>query len=440
MNTRLIATQILKGVLRDKRSLNEVLAEGKSKCKTTQDQALVQALCFGVLRWYPKLYFISTQLLQKPLKPKDQDLLYLICVGLYQLIEMRIPDHAAISETVEATRLLNKPWAAGLMNALLRNYLRQKEKINLALKNTQDPLYLEATYAHPLWLIKALQKAWPADWEALLNENNLHPPFSIRVNTQQISRDAYQHLLLENAIQSTPIAHTLSGLILENTKEITALPGFEAGYFSVQDGASQLVGPLLQLAPGLRVLDACSAPGGKTTHLLELEPHLAELIAVDIAPERTQRIQENLNRLKLKATVITADATQPDTWWDGKLFDRILIDAPCSATGIIRRHPDIKYLRQPTDIQTLNQQQAKLLNVLWTLLKPDGLLVYTTCSIMPAENTDIMEAFLNTHPSAKPQALDLPIGLSQPVGHQLLAGQNGCDGFYYALIQNGAKK
>lgn len=434
MNTRLIATQMLKSVLQDKRSLNEVLPEGKSKCKNTQDQSLVQALCFGVLRWYPKLCFISTQLLQRPLKPKDQDLLYLICVGLYQLIEMRIPDHAAISETVEAARLLNKSWATGLVNASLRNYLRQKDKINLALANTQDPLYLEATYAHPLWLINSLQQAWPNDWETILNENNQHPPLSIRVNTQKISRDAYQDLLSKNAIPSRIIPQTLSGLILDHTKEINALPGFEEGYFSVQDGASQLVGPLLQLSPGLRVLDACSAPGGKTTHLLELEPNLRELIAVDIAPERTQRIQENLERLQLKARVITADATKPDTWWDGQLFDRILIDAPCSATGIIRRHPDIKYLRQPMDIQTLNQQQAKLLNVLWTLLKPGGFLVYTTCSILPAENTEIVDAFLSTHSEAKCQTLNLPIGLSQPMGQQLLPGQNQCDGFYYAVI------
>lgn len=436
MNTRLIATQILQGVLQNKRSLNEVLSEGKSKCKNVQDQSLVQALCFGVLRWYPKLCFISTQLLQKPLKPKDQDLLYLICVGLYQLMEMRIPDHAAISETVEVARLLNKSWATGLINALLRNYIRQQERINLALKNTQDPCYLEANYAHPLWLITTLQQAWPTDWEAILNENNQHPPLSIRVNTQQISRNDYQNLLLENAIQSTPIPHTVSGLILDHTKEITALPGFEKGYFSVQDGASQLVGPLLQLSPGLRVLDACSAPGGKTTHLLELEPNLEKLIAVDIAPERTQRIQENLNRLQLKATVITADATQPNTWWDGQLFDRILIDAPCSATGIIRRHPDIKYLRQPTDIPTLNQQQAKLLNILWALLKPGGLLVYTTCSILPAENVEIVNAFLSLQSGAKLQTINLPIGLAQSAGHQLLPGQNSSDGFYYALIQN----
>ncbi len=434
MNIRLIATQILKGVLQDKRSLNEVLAEGKIKCKNTQDQALVQAFCFGVLRTYPRLCFISAQLLQKPLKTKDQDLLYLMCVGLYQLMEMRIPDHAAISETVEAARLLNKSWATGLINALLRNYLRQKDKIKLALKNTQDPLYLETKYAHPLWLIKAIQQAWPTEWESILNENNQHPPLAIRVNAQQISREAYQDLLLEHEIQSTPIAHTLSGLILEETKDISSLPGYEEGYFSVQDAASQLVGPLLELSPGLRVLDACSAPGGKTTHLLELEPHLSELFAIDIAPERTQRIQENLKRLTLKATVITADATALDTWWDGQLFDRILIDAPCSATGIIRRHPDIKYLRQPSDIQALNQQQAKLLNTLWALLKPGGLLVYTTCSILPAENSEIINAFLHTHPEAKHQAVDFPIGIPQSAGHQLLPGQNASDGFYYAVI------
>jgi len=434
MNTRLIATQVISGVLNDKRSLNEVLPEGKAKCNNPQDAALVQAICFGVLRWYPTLCFISTQLLQKPIKQKDNELLYLLCVGLYQLRDMRIPDHAAISETVEAARLLNKPWATGLVNAVLRNYQRQQETLQAAIQNNTHAL--EALYAHPMWLIQALQKAWPNDWATILKANNEHPPLSIRINTQQISTDAYKTLLLQDNIDFTPIPHTLSGFILEQAKDITLLPGFEKGYFSVQDGASQLVAPLLSLSPGLRVLDACSAPGGKAAHLLELEPRLKKMVALDISAERTKSIQENFHRLQLKATILTADATRPDTWWDGKLFDRILIDAPCSATGIIRRHPDIKYLRQPEDIKTLAKQQAKLLRALWPLLKPNGLLVYTTCSIMPEENTRILEIFLREHKeTALAQPFNMPIGLPQAVGQQILPGQNTCDGFYYALIQ-----
>ena len=435
MNTRFIATQILSGVLNDKRSLSEVLPEGKATCKDTQDAALVQALCFGVLRWYPKLCFITMQLLQKPIKQKDSELLYLLCVGLYQLMDMRIPDHAAISETVEAARLLNKPWATGLINAVLRNYQRLEGTLTL---NTP-----EALYAHPLWLIKTLQHAWPNAWKSILEANNEHPPFSIRVNIQQISLDAYQALLLEHDIQATPIPNTLSGLVLENIKDITTLPGFEAGYLSVQDGASQLVAPLLQLSPALRVLDACSAPGGKAAHLLELEPKLKELIALDIAPERTRVIQENLSRLRLKATILTADATQPNAWWDGELFDRILIDAPCSATGIIRRHPDIKYLRQPADFVTLAKQQTTLLEALWPLLKPGGRLVYTTCSIMPAENTHVLEGFLKKHTDALALPVDISIGIPQTIGQQILPGQNGLDGldgFYYAVLSKNIEK
>lgn len=432
-NTRFIATQIIARVLHDKQSLTEVLAEGKAQCKSAADKALVQAICFGVLRWYPRLQFITTQLLQKPLPPKEYTVAYLICVGLYQLMEMRIPPHAAISETVEAARLLRKPWATGLVNAILRNYQRQEERLQA--HNTAHPIPKEALYAHPAWLIKAFQKAWPNDWEAILNANNEHPPLAIRVNLRHITRDDYKALLTQNHIACTPIPHTVSGLVLEHSQDVKTLPGFKEGYFSVQDGASQWVAPLMQLSNNLRVLDACSAPGGKAAHILELEPQLAELVALDINSERVALIQENLNRLQLKASVLRADATKPETWWNGQLFDRILIDAPCSATGIIRRHPDIKYLRQPEDIQALSQQQTKLLHTLWPLLKPDGLLLYTTCSILPEENTQVLEAFVKEYPEAVTQPIELPVGLAQKVGHQILPGQNGMDGFYYALLK-----
>lgn len=434
-NTRLIATHIITDVLQHKQSLNEALPRGKTKCKNAQDAALVQAMCFGVLRWYPKLQFVLSQLMQKPIPPKEQIVSYLLCVGLYQLMDMRIPNHAALCETVEATRLLRKPWAASLVNGVLRNYLRQRETIDATLQNHQHPLYLEACFAHPLWFIQQLKIRWPNHWEAILKANNEHPPLSIRVNTQKISTEDYKILLSQQSIACMPIAHTASGLIIEYSKDIQALPGFEQGYFSVQDGASQMVAPLLQLSRSLRVLDACSAPGGKTTHILELEPSLKELVAVDITSNRTQLIQENLKRLQLNATVLTANAIQPDTWWNGELFDRILIDAPCSATGIIRRHPDIKYLREPDDLKSLPMQQNALLTTLWPLLKRDGILVYTTCSIMPEENTQIIEGFLKSTPDAEIQPLNMSVGIPQSFGIQLLPGQNNCDGFYYAVIK-----
>lgn len=439
MNTRLLATKVLVEVLHEKHSLNEVLPEWKAKCKNVGDASLVQAICFGVLRWYPRLNFIMNQLLQKPLPAKEYAISYLICVGLYQLIFMRIPDHAAISETVAVTRLLRKPWATGLVNAVLRHYQREKDTIEQNIQNLEKNVEeQDVFYAHPEWLIQAFQKAWPYDWKAILNANNEHPPLIIRVNTTHITEEDYMDLLQQQHIKSSSIPHINSGLVLEHTQDVKSLPGFKEGYFSVQDGASQLVAPLLRLSPGLRVLDACSAPGGKAAHILECEPNVSELVALEVDSERTKLIQENLNRLRLKATVLTRDATQSNTWWDGKLFDRILIDAPCSATGIIRRHPDIKYLRQLNDIKLLAEQQSKLLRTLWPLLKPEGFLLYTTCSIMPEENTHVLEAFCKECEEAEVQPFTLPFGLPQTIGYQILPGQNGCDGFYYALLRKNA--
>jgi 16S rRNA (cytosine967-C5)-methyltransferase len=429
MNTRALATQAVHAVLTDGYSLSHCLPLFKNKCKTAEDAAFLQALVFGVIRWYPRLEFFANQLLKKPVKQKDNDLLHLIAVGLYQLTDMHVPEHAALAETVEAARLLNKPWATGLINAVLRSYQRRSADLKQLLQSN-DAAY----YAHPQWLIDTLKIDWPNHWQAILTANNILPPLSLRVNTQKVSRTDYAEQLEKANILATAIPYTYSGIVLKIPTDITTLPGFDAGLFSVQDGAAQLSATLLELAPNLRVLDACAAPGGKTTHILETEPKLAGLIAIDISRERTSVISENLARLQLQATVIAADARNPATWWDGKSFDRILCDAPCSSAGVIRRHPDIKYLKTAGDLINLAQQQMQLLNALWPLLKPGGILVYATCSVFAKENDVCVQTFLHATKDAFLLPISIAFGVPKTVGHQILPGQNDMDGFYYARI------
>lgn len=433
MNIRALATQCITEVLKNGRSLRELLPQFKKRCERAEDAAFFQALVFGVMRWYPRLAFIANQLLSKAIKAKDLELLYLISVGLYQLREMRIPAHAALAETVEAARVLGKPQATGLINAVLRSYQRQSESLEALIE--KDP---EAHYAHPGWMIDALKTAWPESYSELLEANNLPPPLSLRINSRQTTSIEYLQVLEQAGIAATPISQSVQGIVLETPTDITVLPGFEMGLFSVQDAAAQCAAGLLELAPGLRVLDACAAPGGKTAHILETEPELAALLAIDIASTGIQRIAETLERLKLNSDttkILCADATLPSTWWDGKRFDRILVDAPCSATGVIRRHPDIKYLRRPQDIAHMATKQNQLLQILWPLLKPGGIVVYATCSVFPEENRLVLEKFLASQEDAQAMPISLPWGLPQSIGHQLLSGQNNADGFYYARIR-----
>jgi len=428
-NIRALATQLLGQILSDGRSLSVALPHFRNQCQTPQDAAFLQALIYGVLRFYPRLCFVCDKLLQKPIKTKEIDIYYLAVIGLYQLMFMSVAPHAIISETVEAARVLNKPWATGLINAILRNFQRQSKTLLPTIDSNEI-----AHFAHPRWLLDEIKSAWPTEWQTILTANNEAPPLSLRVNQQKITRDDYLKTLQTEEFPADKILGIPAGITLKTAVDITKLPGFNDGLFSVQDGAAQFAAELLALKPNLRVLDACAAPGGKTTHILEKEPNLQALVAIDIAPTRTALIQENLSRLHLSATVITADANKPHTWWDHQLFDRILLDAPCSATGVIRRHPDIKYLRQPNDIVKLALQQKQLLQTLWPLLAPNGLLLYATCSLLPAENSDIIEAFLTQEPSAKIVPISLPVGFARAIGHQILPGQGNLDGFYYALL------
>ncbi|WP_300723346.1 16S rRNA (cytosine(967)-C(5))-methyltransferase RsmB [Pseudomonas sp.] len=428
MNPRLAAAKALTAVLNGKASLNSSLPLQLDKVEA-RDRGLTQDLAFGTARWQPRLSALANKLLQKPFKAADADVEALLLVGLYQLLYTRIPAHAAIGETVGCADKLKKPWAKGLLNAVLRNAQRESEALLVELEH--DPV---VRTAHPRWLQKSLKAFWPEQWEAICAANNAHPPMILRVNRRHHRRDAYLHLLTEAGIQAQPCAFSQDGIVLAEACDVRNLPGFAEGWISVQDEAAQLAADLLDLAPGQRVLDACCAPGGKTCHILEVEPQLAGVVAVDLEAKRLVRVRENLERLGLSAELIAADGRDTATWWDGKPFQRILLDAPCSATGVIRRHPDIKLTRQPDDIAALATLQGELLDALWPTLEVGGVLLYATCSTLPTENTQVVEAFLARTPGARELDIAGPFGIKQPHGRQLLAQEGGHDGFYYAKL------
>ncbi|MBE8715599.1 16S rRNA (cytosine(967)-C(5))-methyltransferase RsmB [Cellvibrio sp. KB43] len=433
VQVRAAAAQVISRILRQQGSLSSVLPVWQSQVREA-DRALLQELCFGCMRWYPQLQRLSGLLLEKPMRAKDSDVHALLLLGIYQLMHTRIPDHAAIGETVEAARSFKKPWATGLINGVLRRFQREREDLETRLAN--DHHYQSN---HPEWLLSAFQRAWPQQLASILQVNDQHPPFTLRVNRQHIDRDHYLHHLTLQEIAAVVTPFSDDGIRLERPVDPRTLPGFAAGDISVQDEAAQLAAGLLQLQPGLRVLDACAAPGGKTGHIFEQQPDIGEVTALDSDERRLQRVTENLQRLGVEATLKCGDASQPDSWWDGQLFDRILLDAPCSATGIIRRHPDIKALRTADDIARLAALQGKILDALWPLLADDGVLVYATCSIMPDENTRVVEAFLQRQPDVVCDRLDVAWGLEQPCGRQLLPQSEGHDGFYYARLRKPAK-
>ena len=428
MNPRLAAAKALTAVLNGKASLNSSLPLQLDKVEA-RDRGLTQDLAFGTARWQPRLSALANKLLQKPFKAADADVEALLLVGLYQLLYTRIPAHAAIGETVGCADKLKKPWAKALLNAVLRNAQRESETLLAELEH--DPV---VRTAHPRWLQKSLKAFWPEQWEAICAANNAHPPMILRVNRRHHSRDAYLQLLVEAGIEAQPCTFSQDGIVLAEACDVRNLPGFAEGWISVQDEAAQLAADLLDLAPGQRVLDACCAPGGKTCHILEVEPKLAGVVAVDLEAKRLVRVRENLERLGLSAELIAADGRDTATWWDGKPFQRILLDAPCSATGVIRRHPDIKLTRQPDDIAALATLQGELLDAMWPTLDVGGILLYATCSTLPTENTEVIEAFLARTPGARELDIAGQFGLKQPHGRQLLAQQGGHDGFYYAKL------
>nr|WP_075184736.1 16S rRNA (cytosine(967)-C(5))-methyltransferase RsmB [Teredinibacter haidensis] len=427
-NIRALAARTLAPVIAKGQSLSALFEPALEKVDA-KDRGLFQQLCFGTLRQYYQLQAIANQLLDKPLRSKDCDVSVLILLGLFQILHLRTPDHAAISETVNASRKLKKPWASKLINGLLRNFLRNRSDIESQL--AKNPEY---TFSHPQWFIDKLVKSWPEHYQAILQSNNQQPPVCLRVNQQQTDREQYLQQLRELPIAAEPLATNSTGIRLLESADIRSLPGFTQGHFSVQDEAAQLAAELLNLQPQQRVLDACAAPGGKSCHILEREPALKELLCVDLEATRMERVKQNLQRLQLSASLKVADVGKLKIWWDGVPFDRILLDAPCSATGVIRRHPDIKLLRRESDLAKLGALQLELLKTLWQTLLPGGELVYATCSVLPDENESIIQQFLKQQPDAQHQTINATWGLGRPFGRQLFPQAGGHDGFYYARL------
>lgn len=427
-NLRALAARCCYEVIDQGQSLSDALPRAQQKTVSAADKALLQEICYGVLRYLPQLEAVCSQLMSKPLIKQLRPLQFLLYVGIYQLKFMRIPDHAAISETVEAARELKGQSLTKLINGVLRNVQRQPELFQF--DNAADAV----RYNHPGWLIKSLQQAYPAKWQAILDANQLKAPLWLRVNSNKISATDYAAALTRADIEySRPIAALPGAIKLTQAQDVTTLPGYDEGWFSVQDAAAQFAATLLQAENHHNVLDACCAPGGKSCHILELAPD-AQLTALDKDANRLQRVHDNLNRLGLKANVIAADAADTKSWWQGTLFDRVLLDVPCSATGVIRRHPDIRWLRKQADINVLVQTQQQILQQCWPLLKPGGVLVYATCSILPEENQQQVSRFLQQQADARllpvPQQTE-----ATAIGWQLLPGEQDMDGFFYAILQ-----
>lgn len=434
MNSRAIAARALQRVTYQGESLTDVLQHKSIVQLTAKDQAWVRNVCFGCLRWHGRLGALLGRMLTKPLKKADKDIECLLRIGLYQLIYQRTPDHAAVNETVAASRKMKKAWAGGLINGVLRSFLRDREGLLADLDQRET-----ARYSFPPWLSDQIKQDWPDQWENILTASNVQAAMTLRVNQQKLSTGDYLEKLLSHGLKAETVSGVPSALMLEQAVPVIELPGFSEGWVSVQDAAAQLAAFLLSCESGQRVLDACAAPGGKTCHLLEQYSGLA-LTALDSSAKRLGQVHENLTRLQLSAKVIAADAADTASWWDGQLFDRILLDAPCSATGVIRRHPDIKLLRKAGDIPQLQQEQQVLLNKLWEVLKPGGLLLYATCSVLSGENNRQIEGFIRQHADAevKPVVADRGQGLS--MGRQILPGDAGMDGFYYALLEKKAQE
>ena len=426
MNTRLVAAKVLARVLQDGQSLTVALELALKSVESVKDKAFIQAICYGVCRYFYRLDFILNELLAKPLK--DQDIKALALIGLYQLKYMRVKPHAAVSETVFAAG--KKPWAKALINALLRSYLRDQEGLEAKADQVKS-----AFTSHPNWLVKQVEQDWPEQAQQIFHENNQPPPMTLRINLARISQSQYIQALAEKEIEAKAVSFCPSAIVLDKPVMVDLLPGFMEGWVSVQDTAAQLAAMLLDVQIGDRVLDVCAAPGGKAAHILEHQPQLKELVAVDIDMSRMQRVDDNLQRLKLTAKMIVGDAASPKDWWDGQLFERILLDAPCSALGVIRRHPDIKLLRRVGDIKPLQELQQSIMQAIWPLLAPGGLMLYATCSILKQENELQIKAFLMEHPDAVEVPIDADWGVSGSYGRQIITGESSMDGFYYARIR-----
>lgn len=422
---RALAADTCFQVIDQGKSLSDVLPKAQSKLEAAADRALLQELCFGVMRNLPLLEMVCQKLMSKPLIKQLRPLQFLIYIGIYQLKFTRIPDHAAISETVEAARALKGQSLTKLINAVLRNVQRQPTLFSVT------DASLAVQFNHPGWIIDAIQQAYPEQWPQILAANQQKAPLWLRVNQQKIHPNEFKAALTSADFEFTqPFTHLPVAIKLAQACDVTLLPGYHEGWFSVQDAAAQHAALLLAARPGDSVLDACCAPGGKTCHLLEQTPTI-NVTAVDRDAKRLERVYANLQRLQLSARVVAADMQDTVTWWQGDYFDRILLDVPCSATGVIRRHPDIRWLRKKADITPLATLQQLLLKQAWQLLKPGGTLLYATCSVLPTENMTQIEQFITTQSDAK--LLPIPYAGNSKTW-QILPGEQDMDGFFFALL------
>ena len=431
IDVRVAAAEVIAEVLRG-RSLSMQLPLYVDKVNR-DNQSLLKELCFGTLRWYPQIDIILDELIEKPLRQKELSIKTLLACGLYQLLYMRIAEHAVINETVAACKKLKREWAKGLVNAVLRKVQRQRQ--SLFDKHQQNPVF---RHGHPQWILNQLKHSWSEPVaEQIIAANNHQAPMTLRVNALKCSRDDYLQRLEDAGMAASVTQHSAQGIVLDKPVDVFELPSFKQGLVSVQDEAAQLAASLLELAPDQRVLDACCAPGGKTCHILESMSALHSVVAIDLEQQRLKRTDENLQRLGLEAQLIAADVGDTDQWWDQQPFNRILLDAPCSASGVIRRHPDIKLLRKDTDIDKLADIQHYLLKEVWNTLAKGGILVYATCSVFTRENDQVIERFLAEQKEASLLTIEAGWGQATDYGRQLFPNINGCDGFYYSRLQKG---
>lgn len=428
-NPRIAAIHALSEVLDENVNLGD--SEALSSLRDSRDNALARNLAYGVLRWLSSLQWLADELVSKPIKKREVQVQRLLLLGLQQLWHDQTASHAAVNETAECARLLGKPWAVGLINAVLRRF--QREQVSLLKKMEQSG----NQYAHPAWLLNEIKTDWPGQWQAIIAANNRQAPLWLRINRRRADEAKLLADLKSAGFSTNDHTFASDAICISPAAPVARIPGFEAGWLSVQDPAAQLARDLLMPRPGERILDACAAPGGKTAHLLETCPDI-ELTVLDKQSQRIEQVNQNLHRLGLKADTVTADATAIETWWNGEKFHKILLDAPCSATGVIRRHPEIKWLRSSAQVENVVNLQAGLLNALWELLETGGLLVYATCSVLKRENSQQIHQFLKQHPDAKVEAPDVEWGTASPFGHQIMPGEARMDGFFYAVLRKSA--
>ena len=437
MNSRTIAALIIYDVVHEGLHLDNAITKRLNNHNNPASNGFIKAMSYGVIRFYPRLLFFLSHLIDKPVRNKEKIVECLLLAGIYETYYMQTPSHAGVSESVKATLDLKKSWAKGLVNAVLRGAIREQETLNVMAMDNDG-----SRTAHPKWLIKRFKKDWPDDVESILAANNEPGPLTLRVNQKKITRNEYLKLLKEKNIEAKSCTFSKHGIQCAQAVDVEELPAFANGLVSVQDQAAQLATEILNPQAGDYILDACAAPGGKTGHILESQADI-DVVALDISEKRIERIEENLQRLSLSCTQVVADAADTGQWWKSSElykkgeFDRILLDAPCSGTGVIRRHPDIKLHRNADNIVELTQTQEKLLDSLWLLVKTGGMLLYSTCSILADENEQQIQAFLAKHSDANAVGIEVDFGRQLEHGLQVLPGQHDMDGFYYACLYKG---